>query len=56
MTTHTRGAKVDAPHSGDGHPITYLCRECAARHERIVEGRQENGNVHMSEENDNVQV
>ncbi|XP_058742851.1 uncharacterized protein LOC131615711 [Vicia villosa] len=55
VTIHTRGAKVDAAHSGHGHPITYLSRECTARHEHTVEERQENDNVHMSEENDNVQ-
>ncbi|GAU28343.1 hypothetical protein TSUD_256710 [Trifolium subterraneum] len=42
LTILTRGATVDASHFGHGHPITSL-----ATH--VVEERQENDNVHMSE-------
>ncbi|KAK2378078.1 TMV resistance protein N [Trifolium repens] len=44
VTTLTRGATVDASHFWHGHPITSL-----ARHAHVVEERQENDNVHMSE-------
>ncbi|WJX59707.1 hypothetical protein P8452_44996 [Trifolium repens] len=44
VTTLTREATVDASHFWHGHPITSL-----ARHAHVVEERQENDNVHMSE-------
>ncbi|MCI39015.1 hypothetical protein A2U01_0060244, partial [Trifolium medium] len=46
-TTLTRGATVDASHFWHGHPITSL-----AIHAHVVEERQENDNVHMSEPED----
>lgn len=60
VMTQIRGATIDASHSRHRHPIT--CREraaVAARHAPIVEERQENDNIHMSEEiivTDNVSV
>jgi len=57
--TQTRGASVDASHSRHGHPITCREREAADRHAPIVQERQENENVHMTEEvivTDNVVV
>jgi hypothetical protein len=57
--TQTRGATIDASHSRHGHPITCRERVAAVRHAPIVEERQENENVHMSEEvivTDNVVV
>jgi len=57
--TQTRGATIDASHCRHRHPITCRERAAAARHAPIVEERQENENVHMSEEvivTDNVVV
>jgi len=50
VTAQTRGATVEAAYFRHGHPITSLCRECAARHAPIVDERQENENAHISEE------
>ncbi|CAJ2633776.1 unnamed protein product [Trifolium pratense] len=47
VTTLTRGAMVGASHFWHGHPVTSL-----AINAHIVEERQENDNVHMSEPED----
>ncbi|AET00733.2 hypothetical protein MTR_5g095310 [Medicago truncatula] len=58
-TVRTRRARVGVAHFGRGHSITSACRECAARHAPIVDERQENDNVHISQEvivTDNVVI
>ncbi|XP_058742852.1 uncharacterized protein LOC131615712 [Vicia villosa] len=50
VVAQTRGAAVDAAHSGHGHSSASLSRECAARYAPIGEKSQENDKVYPEEE------